>query len=281
MFELLKNNPRYLVGAIIVHLVFLILFGVGFHFKSEHRAAVPEPQIIKVSTVDERMLKQEIQKQKRADEQEKRRKQEAIEKRKAEEAKLKKIREERLAEQQKEQKRLALLKQKQLEEQKRLKKLEEERRRKEAEEKRLREEEEKRRQQEQQAREDELREKLKQEEERLKKEQELAALRQAEIAKKQTLIDKYMNLIEAKVKQKWIRPPGDLTGKVAVLEVKLIPSGDVIDIELSKSSGDSAYDKSVQQAVRQASPLPLPPADTGLSDEFRNLTLPMRADKKT
>lgn len=274
MFDLLKNNPRYLVGAIIVHLVFLVLFGVGFHFKSEHRAATDAPQTIKVNTIDERLVKKELQKLKQADEQEQRRKQELAKERKAEEAKLKKIREQRLAEQKKEQERLALLKKKQEEEQKRLKQIEEQRRIKEA-------EEQKRRQQEQLARENELKEKLQAEEERLRKEQELAALRQAELKKQQTLIDKHMNMIEAEIYRNWTRPPGDLTGKVCELRVRLIPSGDVIDIVITKKSGDPVYDKSVIAAVKKASPLPVPKPETGLSDMFRDLTLPMRADKKT
>jgi colicin import membrane protein len=274
MFDLLKNNPRYLVGAIIVHLVFLILFGVGFHFKSENRATTDTPQTIKVNTIDERLVKKELQKLKQADEQEKRRKQELVEKRKAEEKKLKQIKEQRLAEQKKEQQRLALLKEKQAEEEKRLKQLEEQRRKKEA-------EEQKRRQQEQLARENELKEKMKAEAERMQKEQELAALRQAELKKKQTLIDKHMNMIEAEIYRNWTRPPGDLKGKVCELRVLLNPFGDVMDIVVSKSSGDRDYDKSVIAAVKKAAPLPVPKPETGLSDIFRNLTLPMRADQKT
>lgn len=264
MFDLLKNNPRYLVGAILVHLFFLVLFGVGFHFKSDNRTSTTVPQTVKVNTVDERLVKKELQDLKAADEKEIRKKEELVKKRKAEEQRLQKIREERIAEQQKEKKRLALLKEKQELEKKKLKELEEQRQK-----------------QEQLEREDELKQKLQAEEERLKKEQEIAALRQAELKKKQTLIDKHMNLIEAKVYQKWISPPGDLKGKICELRVRLIPTGEVISIELSKSSGDPVYDKSAINAVKSASPLPLPPAETGLFDMFRDLYLPMRADKKT
>jgi colicin import membrane protein len=115
----------------------------------------------------------------------------------------------------------------------------------------------------------------------MKKEQELAALRETELKQRQTIIDKYMNLIELKVYQNWIKPPTAAKGLVSELKVTLIPTGDVIDVQLAKSSGDPVYDKSVQAAVKKASPLPLPPAEEGLFDTFRNLRLPMRADKKT
>ncbi len=242
MIAFLKQNPKYFIGAVLVHLFFLVLFGVGFHFKSDNRASTNIPQSVKVTTVDERLVKHELKKFK------------------AEEKKLRELRKERIAEQKKAKKRLALLKEK-----KRKKKQQREKRRK----------------REQLQREKELKQKMQAEQERMYKEQELAVLRQAELKKKQTMIDKYMNLIEAKVYQNWIKPPGDLKGKVSELQVRLIPSGDVINIELSKSSGDPVYDKSVQAAVKKASPLPLPPADTGLFDVFRDLHLPMRADKKS
>ena len=119
------------------------------------------------------------------------------------------------------------------------------------------------------------------EEEKMKAEQQAAVLRKAELKKRQTTIDKYRNYIEAKVYQNWTKPPSVSKGLVCELRVKLIPSGEVIHIELSKSSGDAAYDQSAQAAVQKASPLPLPPAKDGLFDVFRELHLPMRADKKT
>jgi len=116
---------------------------------------------------------------------------------------------------------------------------------------------------------------------RMQAEQEAAAQRRAAEKAKQDEISKYMNLIENKIYQNWIMPPSTNKGLACELEVKLIPTGDVINIELSKSSGDKEFDNSVIAAVKAASPLPLPPAASGLFETFRNLTLPVRADKKT
>ena len=282
MLELLKTNPRFLVGAIIVHVFFLVLFGVGFHFKSTERAAVAQPKTVEVNTIDEKLVKKELAKLKRQEQQEEKRKQALIKKRKAEEKRLAELRNKRKAEQKKEKQRLALAKKKELELKKKQQALEkkqkqEQERLKQLEKQRLEEEE----RQDRARREKELKEKMLAEETRLKQEQAAAIARQAELKKRQTMIDKYMSLIEAKVYQHWVKPPNVSKGLVCELDVRLIPSGEVINIVLSKSSGDSVYDKSVLSAVKRASPLPLPPAETGLFDVFRDLHLPMRADKKT
>ena len=47
--------------------------------------------------------------------------------------------------------------------------------------------------------------------------------------------------------------------------------GDVAGVRIVVSSGDAAFDRSVENAVRKAAPLPLP-SDPGLFDNFRELT---------
>lgn len=275
MLEMIKKHPRYVIGAVIVHLFFLIIFGVGFHFKSKQRTASDMPQTVTVTTVDEKLVQKELKAMKVQEENERREKEELTRKRKAEEKRLSDLREQRLTEQKKEKERVALakekekkLKQKQKEEEQRLKELEKKRREEET-------------RQEQARHEQALKEQLAAEEKRLKAEEEIAAQRRAALKQKQTTIDKYMSLIEAKIYQHWIMPPSANRGLVCELQVRLIPTGEVINIELSKSSGDSVYDQSVLTAVRRASPLPLPPAETGLFEVFRDLHLPVRADKKT
>jgi len=274
MFEFLKKNPKYMVGAIIVHVFFIILFGVGFHLKSKERAATTVPQTVEVKTIDEKLVEKELKQLKQRDEREEKRQQEIIKKREAEEKRLEALQQKRVQEQENEKKRLAILekkekelKEKQRQEEQRLKELERKRKEQEAADKAQREE--------------ELREKMLAEQKRIEAEQEALAVRQTELKKRQTTIDKYMSLIEAKIYQHWVKPPSATAGRVAELDVRLIPTGDVINIELSKSSGDSLYDQSVLAAVKKASPLPLPPAEEGLFDVFRHLHLPIRADKKT
>ena len=275
MLDMIKQHPRFVLGAVLVHVFFLILFGVGFHFKSQERATTGQPQTVMVTTVDERLVQKELKALKLQDQQEQHQKEELTRKRKAEEKQLADIRAQRLAEQKQEKSRIALAKQKEIDLKQKQK----------AEEKRLKDLAHKRRQeesrQEQAKSEQALKQSLAAEDKRLKAEAQLAAQRRAAIEQKQTLVDKYMTAIENKIYQNWIMPPTINKGMVCELQVRLIPSGEVIDIQLSKSSGDPVYDQSVVAAVRRASPLPVPPAESGLFDVFRDLTLPVRADKKT
>ena len=282
MLEIFKKNPRFLIGAIVVHVLFIAIFTLGFHFRPDKRAGTTSPKTVEVTTVDERLVKKELDKLKATDEQEIRRKQELVNKRKAEEKRLKDLKEKRITEQKKEQERIALLEKQERELKEKQKKLKEKQA---AEEKRLAELEKQRQleeeKQDKERKKKELEEKMKAEAEQMAKEQQAAALRKAELQKQQTLMEKHMTLIENKVYQKWIKPPNIQRGLISELRVKLIPSGDVIDVQLIKSSGDAVYDKSCIQAVKAASPLPLPPAKEGLFETFRNLRLPMIADKKS
>ena len=53
--------------------------------------------------------------------------------------------------------------------------------------------------------------------------------------------------------------------------VRLIPSGDVVSVRIIQSSGNSAFDRSVEMAVNKASPLPVPKSSSGLFDHFREV----------
>jgi colicin import membrane protein len=68
----------------------------------------------------------------------------------------------------------------------------------------------------------------------------------------------YVNRIRAKVRQSWILPQ-DLQGNPeCVFDVVQLPTGEVISVKLSKSSGNAAYDAAVERAILKSSPLPLP-----------------------
>ena len=60
-----------------------------------------------------------------------------------------------------------------------------------------------------------------------------------------------------------INLPPDISGNPeAVFDVVQLPTGEIIDVKLRKSSGVRAYDEAVQRAILKSSPLPKPvPAD--------------------
>ena len=82
-----------------------------------------------------------------------------------------------------------------------------------------------------------------------------ATRRQAEITR---AVGQFRDKISATVRGN-TRLPDDLKGNPEVrFLVKLLPTGEVIDIRRTQSSGNAAYDEAVERAIRKSSPLPLP-----------------------
>ena len=68
----------------------------------------------------------------------------------------------------------------------------------------------------------------------------------------------YIRRIQAKIKGNVVLPP-DMNGNPeAIFEVVQLPTGEIIDAVLRKSSGVRAYDDAVQRAIQKSSPLPRP-----------------------
>jgi colicin import membrane protein len=85
--------------------------------------------------------------------------------------------------------------------------------------------------------------------------------------------DDYIRRIQAKVKGYVVVPPEIAGNPEAIFELVQLPTGEIIDAQLRKSSGNRAYDEAVQRAIIKASPLPRPDSP----DLFRrSLTLKFR-----
>ncbi|MBI3545313.1 MAG: cell envelope integrity protein TolA, partial [Gammaproteobacteria bacterium] len=92
----------------------------------------------------------------------------------------------------------------------------------------------------------------------------------ARAARAATEVDKYKALIRQRVSRSWSRPQGTSKGLKCVVSVRLTPSGEVLAASVVRSSGDSLFDRSVENAVYKSAPLPLP-ADPTLFDNFREI----------
>lgn len=71
-------------------------------------------------------------------------------------------------------------------------------------------------------------------------------------------MDKYKQAIATKVRGNLLRPPGLSGNPEATFEVDQLPSGEVLNIRLKRSSGVPALDEAIERAIRRSSPLPLP-----------------------
>lgn len=85
--------------------------------------------------------------------------------------------------------------------------------------------------------------------------EEASARQQARL---NTAQSQYVADISNKVQRNWLRPSGSRGSYCRVL-IRQIPGGEVVDVRLSDCDGDVAFQRSVEAAVRKASPLPAPP----------------------
>ena len=75
--------------------------------------------------------------------------------------------------------------------------------------------------------------------------------------------------IYEQVRKNWSRPPSARNGMQARLLVELIPTGEVISVTLVESSGNSAFDRSAEQAIRQARRFAVPAENSTFEKYFR------------
>lgn len=270
------RHPVAVLFALFVHVVFIAILVVSFDWSEPAEMPGPEVEVVQAVAVDEARVERELQRLKEAERQRRQRARALEERRRKEERRLARLREEREAERRRQAELERQRKAKARAERERLARLKKEKEELEAqrraEEARVREleaqrraEEERARLAEQQRREEELRRAL--EEEARAREAEARARAQA------AEVSRYRDLVYAEVYRAWIPPKSAPVGMNATVEVRLIPSGEAVSVTITRSSGNEIFDRSVKAAIRKASPLPVPPADSGLFDQFRELTL--------
>jgi colicin import membrane protein len=87
--------------------------------------------------------------------------------------------------------------------------------------------------------------------------QRVAAQQASDAASRRAIAD-WVDRIRGKVRSNVIEPP-DLPGNPeCVFEVILLPTYEVLEVRLKRSSGNRAYDDAVQRAILKSSPLPRP-----------------------
>jgi len=233
MWQILRRNPRAFGAALLLHLILAVFALVGVDWLVSFDEVRGEPRVIQASVVSAEAIAAKAAAQRQAEA-----------KRKAEEEARQRAEAERKAEETA--RRQAEVKRRAEEEAQQRAEVE----RKAAEEARRRAEAEAR-----QAREAEL----------------LAALNAEQAAAGELSL--YTNKIRARIRRNWVRQPGMGRDLSCLVEVRLIPGGEVVPagVRVIRSSGHPAFDRSVVTAVYKASPLPVPSGP--LFGQFRNLRL--------
>ena len=92
-------------------------------------------------------------------------------------------------------------------------------------------------------------------------------------------MNRHAAMISKKIEQNW-RQPLDVASELSCrVNIKLQPTGKVISVNIIESSGSLSFDRSVETAVRKASPLPVP-ENRELFEQFRDLTLLFSPEQK-
>ena len=112
--------------------------------------------------------------------------------------------------------------------------------------------------------------------EQLAREQDEALKKIAQAEAQARLVDEYKRRIADKIRPLIIEPSGLKGNPEVEFDVVVIPGGEVLDVKLRRASGQALWDSAVERAIRKAVPLPLPPAESGLMREFRELNLKFR-----
>ena len=227
MWQAIRENPRAVAYAVLMHLVLLVLLVFNLDWTPKTSRTAGETKPIQAELIDQRRL-EVIEQRKRQVELEVKQQAETERKRQAElEAKQ---------QAEAERKRQAELEAK--------KKAEAERKR----------------------------------QAELKAKKEAEAALQASIAAEQARLEEqriqnalgeFVGYIADKVERSWLRPPGATKGLRCKVNVKVIPGGDVASATVVESSGDPVFDRSAENAVLRASPLPMP-QDPAIARHFRD-----------
>jgi colicin import membrane protein len=279
MWQVIRENPRAVLYAVLMHVLLLVLLVFSLDWTPKISRPAGQKVPIEAKLIDQRQLdaiaerkreearkveeakRQQALEEKRKAEAEQKKKAEAEAKRKAELAAKQKAEAERKRKTEAEAKRKAELAAKQKAEAEAKRKAELEAKRKaEAEAKRKAEE----------------AAKQKAEAERKRKAEEAARARaeaelqaQLEAERVQSVLGEYIAYIADKVERNWRQPQGTPAGLKCTVNVKLIPGGDVISARVVQSSGDTLFDDSAEKAVLKASPLPVPD-DPSAAKHFRD-----------
>jgi colicin import membrane protein len=164
---------------------------------------------------------------------------------------------------------IALKAKKEREKKERLEKLEREKKKKEEEAARKKKEDDARRKKEDEAR--------RKEEEKARREQERARAEAAQARQKE--FNMWVDRIRTKIRSRANVPDTVIGNPDVTVLVRVLPGGEVLDITVTKRSGNPTYDAAIERGIRSASPLPVPPANSELFPQFRELSLNIRHER--
>jgi len=108
--------------------------------------------------------------------------------------------------------------------------------------------------------------------------QEAERARVAAATARQLEMQKYIDDIKRKILSRANVPDTVPTGTEVNVRIRILPGGDVLDIVVTHSASPT-YSAAIERAIRSAQPLPVPPANSELFPQFRDLNLNFRHER--
>jgi len=102
-------------------------------------------------------------------------------------------------------------------------------------------------------------------------------LQSTQVRQSQGEINKYKALILQAISEHWIIPTQANKRLYCELMIRLAPGGVVLDVQVTKTSGDPSLDSSARAAVLKASPLPVP-SNSNDFEAFRQFVLKVKPE---
>ncbi|MDK2779364.1 MAG: cell envelope integrity protein TolA [Pseudomonadota bacterium] len=260
------------VVSVVLHLAVAALF--LWHWPTEHKVPEPVPQHVIANIVQEE--NQAVKQRQEKAEQERKRK--ALAEKRAAERKKQQLAEKK-RQQQQAQKQLAEQKKRQQEKVLQEKKLAEQQAREKAAQEKAAKEKAEQQARERAEQEKALQQQLAREQAEAERRAEQEAIKRAEQAA--AMKADAVTQIKNKVQSVWRYPPAVRPDQEVGVHITLVPTGEVIDVRIIQSSGNAALDRSVEQAIRKASPLPVPQDPRVFEQSFRNFTIKFRPENAT
>lgn len=107
-------------------------------------------------------------------------------------------------------------------------------------------------------------------EEEMRRKEEIL-LREREAAAQKRLLrwqSQYVSDIRRSIERQWRKPPASVAGGDCIVKIRQDEKGNLLKVKVLSCKGDRFYQRSVEEAVYKAAPLPLPPSSEVFSNEI-------------
>ena len=101
----------------------------------------------------------------------------------------------------------------------------------------------------------------------------LAAEASSDASDRPEAVGSYEADLMARIVSQWSRPPSARNGMSCDLRLALVPTGELVSVTLVRSSGNGAFDRSAELAVRRAAPFQVPEDPAVFDAYFRSVTV--------